>query len=321
LCFTHDEKIGWRFVSGLRARLYHAGRFHTVHANRAGFRSDQEFVREKKEKLRLAVLGDSYAAGDGVHNGERFTDVIAGELAGVEVCNFGMPGSGPDQQVLIGEQVADLAPDAWLFCVSDLDIFRLTVKAWPTIEWGTGVIRYRAKPYFELDQGDLVLRNTPVPKGTRLESQLGEWGPVGFLTPKTSADWDAAYREGSPPRMLLDALLQRFLEGAKDVPVFLIPLPSPLHGLNPHTAPHLETFQAAHNPSLGRFFVNVLPAFEALSANDRRRCYFDTDPHYTAYGHSVVAKAIIKGIRDFIPGLFENGEVSRGDVEGAKSEL
>ena len=39
-------------------------------------------------------------AGDGVNNGKRYTDLLESRLEGAEVLNFGMPGSGPDQQYL-----------------------------------------------------------------------------------------------------------------------------------------------------------------------------------------------------------------------------
>ena len=55
LCFAHDPQIGWRFLPGLRARLYHDGGFHVLRTNAAGWRADLALLEEQHRKLRDAV--------------------------------------------------------------------------------------------------------------------------------------------------------------------------------------------------------------------------------------------------------------------------
>ena len=79
-----------------------------VRVNDQGFRSEHEFVREKTPGTRRVLLfGDSFTAGDGVRNRDRYGDVLEELIPGLEVYNFGLPGSGTDQQYLIFREWAD----------------------------------------------------------------------------------------------------------------------------------------------------------------------------------------------------------------------
>ena len=42
--------------------------------------------------------GDSFTAADGVSNRQRYSDLLEARLPGIEVYNFGLPGTGTDQQ-------------------------------------------------------------------------------------------------------------------------------------------------------------------------------------------------------------------------------
>jgi hypothetical protein len=256
-----------------------------------------EFGIEKGARLRVVVLGDSYAAGDGVNNRERFSDILMRLLPGVEVLNFAMPGTGEDQQVLTYEQIAArYNADVCLFCAADMDIFRLTVKAWPALEWGTQTLRYRAKPSFYIEQDELRLSQESVQRGMRNESNLKEWGGVDFLKTRTAEDWADSYAATSVQCRLLKAIIKRFFSFVGDLPVFLIPLPSPVHGLGQFSAVYRDVFADLVAGLNQKWFVDVLPAFKSLNTNDREACYLDRDPHFSARGHQVVASAIAEAI-------------------------
>lgn len=297
LCFAHDPVIGWRFVPNTRARIFHDVEYYTVRTNAQGFRSDFDFHEVKRARQRWVVLGDSYTAGDGVSNSERFTELIAGAYPDVEICNLGMPGTGLDQQVLIQENIGHvLRPDAYILCTADVDIFRLTVKAWPAIEWGTRAIRYRAKPYFTLKDGELICHNAPVPRGTRSESELENWGPVDFLKAKTREDWMKAVSATSITGQLTRALLQRFVRNAQGVPVFLAPLPSPHTVVNHRETGFQDAFKELHDVSRGCVFLDVVTPFLALKKKQCRDCFFSGDPHFSRQGHQFVAELIGKQV-------------------------
>ena len=101
----HDGRYGHSYVPGVTLRVPHERGAYFLRTNRAGFRSDEEFG-PRDGKPRVVVFGDSFAAGDGVANAERFTDRLARDLD-VEVLNKAVSGSGPDQQLLLLEDHID----------------------------------------------------------------------------------------------------------------------------------------------------------------------------------------------------------------------
>ena len=66
------------------------------------FRFKFEFHSTKTENFKpILRFGDSYTAADGVSNKKRYSDVLMQMLPNTEIYNFGMPGTGTDQQYFI----------------------------------------------------------------------------------------------------------------------------------------------------------------------------------------------------------------------------
>lgn len=100
--YEYHPIFGKRFIAGIKARIEHEGGGYLIRANGAGFRSDREYQRQKDPNtFRVLVFGDSFDAGDGVPNKARFTDVLETLIGGAEVYNFGLSGTGTDQQYFI----------------------------------------------------------------------------------------------------------------------------------------------------------------------------------------------------------------------------
>src|SRR5689334_22411734 len=89
MILRHDAAIGHRFVAGLEARIPGETGGYFVRTNAQGFRSDFDFAAAKGSRPRILCFGDSYTAGDGVSNEERYTDRLAA-LLGAEVFNYGL---------------------------------------------------------------------------------------------------------------------------------------------------------------------------------------------------------------------------------------
>src|SRR5215212_10148414 len=105
----HHPAIGYTFIPGVKARvrLPNEETAYLVRANARGFRCDHEFVAEKRGGTRRALLfGDSFTAGDGVSNGKRYGDLLEQLIDGLEVYNFGLPGTETDQQYLAYQELA-----------------------------------------------------------------------------------------------------------------------------------------------------------------------------------------------------------------------
>ena len=107
--FKYDHDIGYRFIPNIKIRVIHESGGYLFKTNSDGFRSDNNFFTKKNSsisKKRILIFGDSYTAGDGVSNGQRYTDILESKLQNVEVFNFGLPGTGTDQQYLIWKKFA-----------------------------------------------------------------------------------------------------------------------------------------------------------------------------------------------------------------------
>ncbi len=113
----------------------------------------------------ILVVGDSYAHGDEVSDGETWAALLQA-LAHRRTVNAGVSGYGLDQIVLRAERAAsDIRPAAIVLVFIAEDLRRSEMKR----VWGA------EKPYFEPSGGAPVLRNVPVPQPPAPESTLDPW--------------------------------------------------------------------------------------------------------------------------------------------------
>ena len=91
----YHPSIGYTFVPALKTRVVHEGSGYLMRTNASGFRCDHDFVTTgHPDSHRALLFGDSYTAGDGVSNGMRYGDLLEGMVPGLQVYNFGLPGTG-----------------------------------------------------------------------------------------------------------------------------------------------------------------------------------------------------------------------------------
>jgi carbamoyltransferase len=256
-------------------------------------------------RTRLILLGDSYTAGDGVCNEARFSDLLEQRFPDLDVLNFGLPNTGTDQHLLILDQKTRMfAADAIVLCVSVENIFRLRQKWRPALEWATDTVYYRAKPYFEIERGQLVLRHVPVPAAIIREDELGDRLAEFRDWPSATEDpYDAYCSADTPEWQLMDALIRRIGELAAGKPLLVAVLPTIDFILKDRDPVYWERFRALADPVKRRWVVDVLPDFLGLPAASRRACLFPQDPHFSAEGHRVVAEALARALAVCCPEL------------------
>jgi hypothetical protein len=319
--FEYDPDIGYRFVPHLRTRVMSADGGYLVRTNALGFRSEREFERDDRSH-RLLVFGDSFTAGDGVSNANRYTDVLETLLPPIEVHNFGLPGSGTDQQFIAYCKLAERAPcDAVVIAVLVENIRRI-VSAWRPSQDGEGSVEFLAKPYFELAAGSLVRRNDPVPRervsGRDLEGETavdrgGRFPGLRKLlrtaglrevvqqltryqpTPQYDSPDDPAWR-------LMRAILLAWRKAVPQ-PVVLMPLPLYQHveGTADPSAYRLRFRELAQE---GGFVLH--DPLDDLLAHDgeaRRGFRFKSDVHLTPAGHRAIAQSLAKTLRPLVAGM------------------
>ena len=152
--FSYDRDLGWRLIPGWSGR-------HRHHDFDAGYRIGPEGYRGQFRPAGrwVAVVGDSFTFGFGVEDDETFVAVLdrAGG-ADTGYLNFGMPGFSTDQEMLLIEgRLPQFTPQQVLLVVYLGNDLADNQRAFP-------LQLENAKPYFELDGGKLLARNSPVPK-------------------------------------------------------------------------------------------------------------------------------------------------------------
>lgn len=332
--FEHHPILGYRFVPGLRARVRHEGGGYLVRCNQAGFRCDHEAIRERSPgQRRLLLFGDSFSAGEGVSNRFRFGDLLEARLSNLQVLNFGLPGSGTDQQYLAYREFArELDADALLLCPMvenvrrNLDTHRLTQSA------SDGQLVLRAKPYFSLEADGLRLHHQPVPKNVVPEAELDMAGRVSNLRRAPAAPsplrarwralgaeldarlpgarglsrrlrgvrWPPDYEDPSSPGWrMMAAILERWI-GEASAPVLLAPLPTSDHVMGDLVAEGIHARFAELAERSGARFVDVLPSLRAEPRAVLRRFRFPKDDHPTRLGHGLLAAALSDAVAEVL---------------------
>jgi len=163
MLFRHHPTLAHLFVPNVTVRVPDKRGGHFVRTNAQGFRSDWDFVAPKGGRPRILFFGDSVTAGDGCENAERFSDLIGGILD-AETYNYGLPGSGTDQQLLALRHCArEVEADAIVLALYVENIERNKTDFRWALDRQNGRVFHMLKPYFELHDGQLQLRNVPLP--------------------------------------------------------------------------------------------------------------------------------------------------------------
>ena len=312
--FAYHPIIGWWHIPNIRARIPLGDTFHMVHTNGSGLRSDRDYpLQTPLGRKRIILLGDSYTAGDGVSNGERYSDLLEQNYYPyLDVMNFGLNGSGTDQQLLIYENIAsNYEADAYVFAILVENIVRNCYTCFPSLSNWEQAVYYRPKPYFTLDNDYLILHNNPVPLEKRRNDQLGDWKHSFPYLPEYPEDAYAVYRfKDREFWQLLKRIVERFLDQVEGKPVFIMPLPMYDHYLEQAPAIYLERFKELEDPARKRYLVNVLPDFLRFPKKDREQFRFPNDPHYTPLAHQVVADSLELYIKTVCPDLLSQVETA-----------
>lgn len=321
--FEYHPIIGYRYIPGLVARVRHEAGGYLVRCNQAGFRCDHEFTEKKtREVFRVIVFGDSFTAGNGVSNGKRYSDLLDSRLKQVEVLNFGLPGSGPDQHFLIFQEYAtQIDYDLVILAPMVADIWRIMVSEQLVISYSDSQVTKKPKPYYELKDGQLRLQNQPVPRTLRpvnsLELDQLEQKNIGFLKQnfrkiykrypelhcflqrirdlRSPIEYEEATNEAW---LLMKTILANWIQQVEK-PVLLSPIPTFSHINGCMKADgYLQRFaELAIEKNVE--LIDILPEFFKLSFKKRRQCRFKNDDHPTELGHEVIANALLPHINKY----------------------
>ena len=156
----YDSQLGHTYVPNQHARLRYGNDGYFIETDARGFRNSESQLNEKKTIL---LIGDSFSAGDGVANESRFSDIIQ-ETLDCRVVNLAVSGYGVDQQILAYEKYGKEIPhDCVIFAPHLDDLKRNLLEAREGIDKSTGKASLIPKPFFQIENGELTLKNVPVP--------------------------------------------------------------------------------------------------------------------------------------------------------------
>ena len=301
----------------------HEGGGYRVRVNESGFRCNHSFLANKKgNTYRILLFGDSFTAGDGVSNKYRYGDLLESMIDTFEVYNFGLPGSGTDQQYIVYKEfAAGIEHDLLLLAILVENIRRVAghYRVWRNESGGQVVY---AKPYFELINGRLILRNVPPRREILSESALskeekkfvdqgGRFPGIEKLVAKMGVK-DLVQKivkfqpvpeynnPNNPTWRVMQAILKEWINNHPGQ-VLLMPLPLYQH-LEEMSDP--SSYQARFREvasATGCMLYDPLPDLLRYPLVERRGFRFRCDPHLTHEGHAALASClapVLQGLRN-----------------------
>ncbi len=340
MLIRHDPDIGHLYVPNQVARIPspHGGFY--FRSNSLGFRSDHEYVAsfsasDQGPRPRILFLGDSFTAGDGVDNDQRFSDRV-GELLGAEVYNYGLSGSGTDQQLLIFEKFArDVQADLVVLCLQVENMDRIQLGFRPALDRVSRQKVLVPKPYFTLERGELRRHHDPVPRdrpaAATVDATLPSSGSTrhrglmakainfylkdprltdlrnlsrkhlkgvrSLVLRQTHFDPYPDYaRDDTPGFQLMRAIVQRLHGAMAGRPLLILPLPNAYY-LTHGLQPRFQSQLATlARPAAGLHVGDVTTFLLRQPGAERKRMQLH-DGHYSIHGHAVVAEQTVQELR------------------------
>jgi hypothetical protein len=315
LRYRYHPVFGHQLVPNLKARYAHEGGGYLMRTNAAGFRCSHEFEREKSPGVfRVLLFGDSYTEGVGVSDRYRYGEVLESLIPQVEVFNFGLGGTGTDQQYLIYRELgAALEYDAVVVGLLVENIRRIVART-REFEFDSSRRLVFAQPYFTLEEGGVLkLHNSPVPKGgvrredlSRIErAHLADagirrtvakrLGPnlTGAMSRALKIDPYPGYRSArSKAWQLMKAILTAWAEDVAPKPFVVMPIPM-FHYFEGTVSARRYRSRFRELGEDPRIIVHD-PWYEIMShpERERRAFRFARDPHPTRAYHRVLAESL-----------------------------
>jgi hypothetical protein len=339
--WSYHPRIGYTYMPSVKSRVPFENGGYLVRTNAAGFRSDREFVDERPPGAFRAILfGDSQSAGEGVSNSDRFSDILERTTPNLEIYNYSLTGSGTDQQYLTYQEFGQIGHDLLIISPYAENVRRVNHR-FLRFRDSSGKEVFYAKPYFEIENGELVLRHIPVPKRPWTKETIPpedaphvDWGAQISSLPSTlrplvqnegvrnalkklgirdlvqkitkaqqAPDYDSP---DNPGWVLLRTILATWIRQSR-TPVLLAPIPMWTHieGTS-DAADYQARFRELANET-GCHLYDVLPDLRAHAPDERRHFRFEHDLHLSVKGNQAVARSLAP----VIEGLMRDRTVAR----------
>lgn len=289
-----DPLLGWRLRPNVTVRSAKEGSYDVlVRANEMGLRGAAPVqIAKPTGTIRIGIFGDSQTFGEGVNDHETYSVILAENLSGVDVLNFGVHGYGTDQMLLRYEtEGIDYKLDVLILAFAQFHMLRNDTD-----------FSYFAKPRFELlSDGKLRLTGVPVPSPEELAQQ-----PVPytwqFADESVLARWvwkrvqkfreRTAYKPGSLSWQLTKALITRFATTARKAGTDFI-----IVNID-KTDPEIGFLVEGLAKEIGVGFLDLRSMFQ-LAHSSGPQYWLQNDGHWNALGHRLVATELKRYLCSF----------------------
>jgi lysophospholipase L1-like esterase len=311
----YDSQLGYKFLPGLKMRVAHEGGGYLVKTNQEGFRCNNEVTARKTKLNRVLVFGDSYTAGDGVSNGKRYSDILERNLNETEVLNFGLSGTGTDQQFIIFREYAKKVDhDAVVISVLVENIQRnvLHERVWADDEGQPLLV---PKPWFELSTEEgVALMGVPVPHPYKVKTEgkrenVGAVGRfvairklVNLLGPNFKDVMQKLTRYQPLPEYnsadsygwkLMQAILEKWISESR-TPTTVVVIPVYQYVEKTANYANIRKRFDEFSKASGASVYHVIDDLWTYPADVRRSFRFRADCHLTPDAHKVIGESIAR---------------------------
>lgn len=289
--YRYDPVLGWGLLPGFATD--------NLHINIHGQRGLTDWPIEKDPaKRRIMIVGDSYTFGYDVSDQECYASVL-GELLGPqwEVINWGVPGYGTDQQVLLYEKFGvHFSPDLIILGFYTPDLFR-------NLLWFYSYI----KPVFQDQGGKLEIANPDIPSPTELlrmyatgEKTIGLKGSYlrAFLRRELEDIRRDRVNEQTLEWPITRKILTHFNKKAREngaIPLLLIIPDKEVLKKEESASTDTADLLRASAAELGMPCLDLIPILRERSKTEKEPLY---KGHWSPSGHRVCAEALARMISE-----------------------
>ncbi len=304
--FKYHQRWGYSYRHNLYAKYLSADssiHSYEMKTNDHGFRcmfSNHEFAISSR--LKILLIGCSYAAGDGVSNEMRFSDQLMEDNKNLIIYNAALPGSGHDQQLLILQDlIKELSPNIVLFAPSTFCANRNLVKARSFYDPLYGRNSTRSKPYFEISNDAITINNSDISRFVAVEGsgcvKLSFIGKLfrylgRFLAQRITRRELAKVYSGRDKNGLLltNRIIQQIAEITKreKAHLFVVPLLTEhdlVHGPNSPMSSYFEKLSW----SMGYTFISLEKLLLSRFSKGKGKLFLEDDGHYSQHCHRLIS--------------------------------
>jgi len=320
--FEYNDVLGYRFIPNIKARVQHESGGYLLRTNGSGFRCKHDFLAHKKNNInRILLFGDSFTAGDGVTDNKRYSEVLEREIEALEVFNYGLSGSGTDQQYLAHQTFAKEIDHDILVIAVLVENIRRVASHYRYYENDQGKTLLFAKPFYELENDELILKQCPPAKAPIEEKDLpnskkktidtgGRFQLLRKLVIKVGVkdliqkfikyqpvpEYNSAT---NPVWLIMRKILENWIV-EHQTPVILMPIPLYQHVEETSDASAYQARFKELSDATGCTLHDPLTDLLKYTPEQRRKFRFEHDIHLTPKGHEAIATSVAPVIKKIL---------------------